>query len=365
LKASSQAQLAVKEPNEKYHRGRGAQQNPNNRFAAQERVIEHIEGVDEDGESEGRRTQYLEIFPKSIVTKVNSPDLGFNWSMNPYQGCEHGCIYCYARGSHEYYGYSAGRDFEEKVLYKKNAAQLLEATFQKKSWQPDLIVLSGNTDCYQPAERKFEITRQLLEVCLKYRHPVGIITKNSLILRDLDLITQLNELNLLRLTLSITTLDEEVRRKMEPRTASVNQRLKTLQALSEAGIKVNVNMAPIIPAINSHEIFELVKTVGEHGANTASYILVRLNGHNGDLFTDWVQQNFPDRAEKVLNLIKETHGGTLNENRWKVRMKGEGTYAEQVKTMFNLAKKKFLPQQQLPAVNTNSFVRGNQFQLEF
>lgn len=348
-----------------YHKGRGAQQNPNNRFAAQERVIEHIEGVDEDAESEERRTQYLEIFPKSIITKVNSPDLGFNWSMNPYQGCEHGCIYCYARGSHEYYGYSAGRDFEEKVLYKANAAQLLEATFQKKNWQPDLIVLSGNTDCYQPAERKFEITRKLLKVCLKYRHPVGVITKNSLILRDLDLLTQLNEMNLLRLTLSITSLDEEVRRKMEPRTASVKQRLKTLQTLSDAGIKVNVNMAPIIPAINSHEIFDLVKTVGEHGANTASYILVRLNGHNGVLFEDWVRKNFPDRADKVLNLIKETHGGKLNENRWKVRMKGEGTYAEQVRDLFSLAKSKFLSNTKLPHVNTDKFIRGDQLSLEF
>ncbi len=355
----------MNETKDKYHRGRGAQVNPHNRFAAQERVIEHIEGVDEDAESENRRTQYLEIFPKSIVTKVNSPDLGFNWSMNPYQGCEHGCIYCYARGSHEYYGYSAGRDFEEKVLYKKNAAQLLEATFQKKSWQPDLIVLSGNTDCYQPAERKFEITRQLLQTCLKYKHPVGVITKNSLVLRDLDILIQLNEMNLLRLTLSITSLDEDVRRKMEPRTASVKQRLKTLQTLSDAGIKVNVNMAPIIPAINSHEIFDLVKTVGEHGANTASYILVRLNGHNGLLFEDWVRKNFPDRADKVLNLIKETHGGTLNENRWKVRMHGVGTYAQQVKSMFEVAKNKYLPNEELPAPNIASFLHNNQLSLGF
>lgn len=348
---------------EKHHHGRGAQINPQNRFAAQEHAIEHIEGVDEDVESEQRRTQYLEIFPKSIVTKVNSPDLGFNWSMNPYQGCEHGCIYCYARGSHEYYGYSAGRDFEEKVLYKKNAPQLLEAHFNKKSWVPELIVLSGNTDCYQPAERKFEITRELLKVCLKFRNPVGIITKNSLILRDIDILKELNEHNLLRVTLSITSLNEEIRRKMEPRTASVQQRLKTLQVLSEAGIKVNVNMAPIIPAINSSEVFDLIKTVGQHGANTASYILVRLNGHNGEIFANWVHQNFPDRAEKVLNLIKETHGGTLNENRWNIRMRGEGTYAQQVRSMFHLAKSKFLPIEDLGPANTKSFIRQNQLTL--
>jgi DNA repair photolyase len=308
---------------------------------------------------------YIEIFPKTIVTKVNSPDLGFMYSMNPYQGCEHGCIYCYARGTHEYYGYSSGRDFEETVLIKKSAPQLLEETFQKKSWKPDLIVLSGNTDCYQPAEQKFEITRKLLEICLKYRHPVGIITKNSLILRDLDIVKQLQELNLLRVTLSITTLQEDLRSKMEPRTASIKQRLKTLKTLAEAGVLVNVNMAPIIPAINSHEIFELVKTVAEHGANTASYILVRLNGHNGQLFEDWVTKNFPDRADKVLNLIKSTHNGNLSETRFKLRMRGEGNYAEQVGTMFKLAKDRFLPNVKEGEVNKEIFVRHNQLSLDF
>jgi DNA repair photolyase len=285
--------------------------------------------------------------------------------MNPYQGCEHGCIYCYARGTHEYYGYSSGRDFEETVLVKKSAPQLLEETFQKKSWKPDLIVLSGNTDCYQPAEQKFEITRKLLEICLKYRHPVGIITKNSLILRDLDILKQLQELNLLRVTLSITTLNEDLRSKMEPRTASIKQRLKTLQTLADVGVLVNVNMAPIIPAINSHEVFELVKTVAEHGANTANYILVRLNGHNGQLFEDWVTKNFPDRADKVLNLIKSTHNGNLSETRFKHRMRGEGNYAEQVATMFKLAKTRFLPNVQEGKVNKEIFVRHNQLSLDF
>lgn len=355
----------MKEDKNNYHRGRGAQINPHNRFATQHNAIEHIEGIDEDVESEARRTKYIEIFPKTIVTKVNSPDLGFSWSMNPYQGCEHGCIYCYARGSHEYYGYSSGRDFEEKVLYKKNAAQLLEATFKKKSWQPDLIVLSGNTDCYQPAEQQLKITRQLLETCLKYRHPVGIITKNSLIIRDLDLLTKLNDLNLLRVTLSITTLQEDVRRKMEPRTAAVNQRLKTLETLSNNGILVNVNMAPIIPGLTSHEVFDLLKTVGEHGANSASYILVRLNGHNGELFTDWVRKNFPDRADKVLNLIRETHQGTLSENRWKVRMTGKGTYANQVRDMFSLARNRFLPNRAREPVNTALFMQSDQLSIDF
>jgi DNA repair photolyase len=350
---------------ENYHKGRGAQVNPNNRFLKQSLGHEHIEGIDEDGTAETRKTKYIEIFPKTIVTKVNSPDLGFMYSMNPYQGCEHGCIYCYARGTHEYYGYSSGRDFEETVLVKKSAPQLLEETFQKKSWKPDLIVLSGNTDCYQPAEQKFEITRKLLEICLKYRHPVGIITKNSLIMRDLDILKQLQDLNLLRVTLSITTLQEDLRSKMEPRTASIKQRLKTLKTLYEAGVLVNVNMAPIIPAINSHEIFELVKTVAEHGANTASYILVRLNGHNGQLFEDWVTKNFPDRADKVLNLIKSTHNGNLSETRFKLRMRGEGNYADQVATMFKLAKTRFLPNVQEGKVNKEIFIRHNQLSLDF
>jgi DNA repair photolyase len=289
------------------------------------------------------------------MTKNNSPDLGFNWSINPYQGCEHGCVYCYARNTHEYWGYSPGKDFERKILVKQNAAQLLDSAFRKKNWKPEMIMFSGNTDCYQPAERRFGITRQMLEIFLKFRHPIGIITKNALILRDLDILKQLNDLNLLRLTLSITSLEEETRRKMEPRTSSVGQRLKALQILTEAGIKVNVNMAPIIPGINSHEIFDLIKAVSELGAHSAMYIMVRLNGQIADIFDNWVSRAFPERADKVRNLIKEVHGGNLNESRWKIRMKGEGNIADQVRDMFQLACKTHLNNEKLQPINLSAF----------
>lgn len=202
-------------------------------------------------------------------------------------------------------------------------------------------MLSGATDCYQPAERHFGITREMLRVFLKYRHPVGLITKNSLLLRDLDLLLALNELNLLRLTLSITTLDEALRRRMEPRTSSVQQRLKALEILSKAGIEVNVNMAPVIPGLNSHEIFDLCRVISERGAKSAAYIMVRLNGPIGGIFEDWLAQHYPERSAKVLSLIRETHGGELSDSRFRLRMRGEGEYADQINRTFRLAARRY------------------------
>jgi DNA repair photolyase len=341
-------------------KGRGAQTNPHNRFfkhqyEADQDYLEYCRLEDEEPES--TRTKYINIYPKNILTKNNSPDLGFDWSINPYQGCEHGCVYCYARNTHEYWGYSAGEDFEKKILIKQNAPEILTKTFSKKSWKPEMVMFSGNTDCYQPAERKFQTTRQLLQVFLKHKHPVGLITKNSLILRDLDILTELNKLNLLRVTLSITSLSEETRRLLEPRTASVKQRLKTLEVLTNAGIAVNVNMAPIIPGINNHEVFDLIKTVGQLGANSAVYIMVRLNGQIGDIFSAWVKQALPDRADKILNQIKETHGGKLNESDWSKRMRGEGVLALQVKNMFELARKKYIQGKILEPLDYELFTR--------
>lgn len=318
--------------------------NPHNRFLAQQvhtdaEFLEYC--LREEEAPESNKTRYLEVFPKTIVNPVNSPDIGFNWSANPYQGCEHGCVYCYARPTHEYWGYSAGTDFEQVVLVKKNAAELLEATFDKKSWTPELVVLSGATDCYQPAERHFGITRDMLKVFLKYRHPVGLITKNSLILRDLDLLKDLNAMNLLRVTLSITTLDEGLRRSMEPRTASVQQRLKALEILSKAGIAVNVNMAPVIPGLNSHELFDVCRTIAERGARSAAYMMVRLNGPIGGIFEEWIAHHYPDRAGKVLSIIRETHGGELSDSRFRLRMRGEGEYAGQINRAFKLACRKY------------------------
>ncbi|MCC6282723.1 MAG: radical SAM protein, partial [Saprospiraceae bacterium] len=237
-------------------RGRGAQINPASRYEHLQRDDQPVDWalVASDWEEEDLRTEYLETHPKTILNKVESTDIPLEWSMNPYQGCEHGCIYCYARNTHPYWGFSAGLDFERKILVKRNAAALLEHELKKKNWRAVPVMFAGNTDVYQPAERKFGITRACLEVFWKYRHPVGIITKNSLVLRDLDLIQQLASENLVHVAISITTLDDDLRQFLEPRTASIAQRLRTVETLSKAGIPVFVMMAPVIPGLNDHEI---------------------------------------------------------------------------------------------------------------
>ncbi len=348
--------------NDEYIKGRGAQVNPNNKFNSLQFVREHFEGIDEE-ENPDPTTKFIEVFPKTIVNKVDSPDLGLTYSMNPYQGCEHGCTYCYARPTHEYWGYSAGLDFEKVILVKKNAAQLLEQTLQKKNWEVMPIMLSGNTDCYQPCEKKFGITRQILEVLWKYKHPVGIISKNVLLLRDLDILAPMAEEGLVHVSLSITSLSEDTRRILEPRTATVKRKLEAIEILSKHKIPVNVMMAPMIPAINDHEIFSLVKAVTERGALSAHYIVVRLNGPNGGIFTDWVKKNYPDRAEKVLNQIKETHGGTLNDSRYGTRMSGEGNFALNLKRQYKIAYNKFLKDKKFPRLRTDLFVRTNKGQM--
>lgn len=336
-------------------KGRGAQLNTPNRFfeLRHEMRDDFLEYCNKEGEeADKNRTLFLEVFPKTIVNKVESPDVGMGYSMNMYQGCEHGCVYCYARNSHEYWGYSAGLDFERRILVKKNAPALLEEQLKKKSWRAFPIVMSGNTDCYQPAEQQFKITRACLEVFLKYKHPVGIITKNALILRDLDILKELAKDNLISTNISITSLSETTRRVLEPRTATIKKRLETVKTLSENGIPVNVMLAPIIPSINSHEILPLAKTVSEHGALSIAHTVVRLNGAIGHLFTDWIKKTMPDRADKVLHQIESCHGGTLNESRYGVRMRGEGKIAEQINMMMALARKKFFADKKMPKLNT-------------
>ncbi|MFD2100344.1 PA0069 family radical SAM protein [Flagellimonas iocasae] len=335
-------------------KGRGAQQNTPNKF------LKHVYEMREDflefcrvegEEAENNKTQYIPIFPKTIVNKVDSPDVGMMYSMNPYKGCEHGCIYCYARNAHEYWGYSAGLDFERKILVKKAAPELLEAKIKHKNWKAETIVLSGNTDCYLPAEQKFEITRKCLEVFLKYRHPVGIITKNSLILRDLDILKELNAHQLVGVNISITSLSEKTRRKLEPRTASLQKRLQAIQVLSENNIPVNAMLAPMIPGINSHELLNLAKTVSEHGALSFGFTVVRLNGAIGQIFTDWIKKAMPERAEKVLHLIQDCHGGTINDSRFGVRSRGEGKIASQIHDMAKLAKQLYFKDKKFPSLN--------------
>lgn len=338
-------------------RGRGASHNPQNRFEQQEREVlgEYLDYLDAENEHPTHPTQVIKTHPKTIINKVVSPDVPMEWSMNPYQGCEHGCAYCYARPTHEYWGYSAGLDFERKILVKENAAELLEQRLLSRAWKPSPIVLSGNTDCYQPMERQFQITRQCLQVFQKYQHPVGIITKNALVLRDLDILKRLQQKNLVKVVISLTTLNETLRRQLEPRTASVKRRLETIALLSNEGIPVHVNFAPIIPGLNSHEVFDLAKAAKQAGAYNASYILVRLNGPVQEVFESWLVHHYPDRAEKVLSLIKASRGGQLGDSQFGRRMKGEGTMAAALSSQFKLAVSKYFGTVQRHKLSTQHF----------
>lgn len=341
---------------EDYIKGRGAQQNTPNTF------FQHVYETRDDflefcriegEEADNNRTQYIPIFPKTIVNKVTSPDVGMLYSMNPYQGCEHGCVYCYARNTHEFWGYSAGLDFERRILIKKEAPDLLEAKLKSKRWKACPIVLSGNTDCYQPAEHKFKITRACLEVFLKYRHPVGIITKNALILRDLDILKELTKQQLVGVNVSITSLSEKTRRILEPRTTTIKKRLETIRVLSENGIPVNAMLAPIIPGINSHEIMNLAKAVSDNGALSFAFTVVRLNGAIGQIFTDWIHKTLPDRAEKVLHQIEACHNGKLNDSRFGIRSRGEGKIAQQIHDLVRLARHMYFKDKVFPKLNTD------------
>ena len=339
-------------------KGRGAQRNIPNRFLefSHETRDDFLEFCHTTGEeADPNKTQYLEIFPKTIVNTVKSPDVGMRYSINPYQGCEHGCTYCYARNTHEYWGYSAGLDFERKILIKKNAPQLLEEKLKSKSWNAYPISLSGNTDCYQPAEKKFGITRELLKCFLKYKHPVGIVTKNALILRDLDVLKALAKDNLIVVYLSVTSLDEKTRSIVEPRTTTIKKRLETIKTLAENNIPVGAMMAPVIPAINSHEVLPLSKKVSEIGALSIGFTIIRLSGTFGQVFTDWIKKTMPDKADKVLNQIAACHGGHLNDNRYGKRMRGEGKMAEQLHTLFRLAKQKYFKDKKQPQLNTSLY----------
>lgn len=319
--------------------GRGAQLNPTNRFFKQERVQQHWEVIDEPLLLNDK-TEYTEIFPKTIINKVDSPDL-MNFSLNPYQGCEHGCVYCYARNTHEYWGYSAGLDFERKIMVKKNAPELLENELSNARHRAEPMMFSGNTDCYQPIERKLGLTRKMLEVLLKYRHPAAMITKNSLICRDVDILAEMAKKNLVCVMMSIAGTDEKLREKMEPRTSTYKNRFETLKILSEAGIRTGVLFGPVIPGLNSHEIPEVLERAAENGARSAGYTMVRLNGQVGEIFRDWIRKSYPDKAEKVLHHIEHAHGGKLNDSRYGVRMKGEGPMADSIAKLFRLTAERY------------------------
>ena len=323
-----------------YKKGRGAQYNTKNKFLKNETSREHVEAID-DWVEPNVQTQYIEVFPKSIVNKVDSPDVGMWYSMNPYQGCEHGCIYCYARNSFEYWGYSAGLDFESKILVKKEAPKLLRKFLMNPRWECVPISISGNTDCYQPAERNFRLTRQLLEVCNEFNQPVGMITKNAGILRDKDLLQEMARKQLVSVLVSVTSFNEDLRRAMEPRTTTGTQRIRTIEELSKLGVPMGVMLGPMIPGLNEHEMPAIIKAASEAGARFSAYTFIRLNGAIKFLFHDWLYKNFPDRADKVWHMIEGSHAGKVNDSRWGVRMRGEGGIAKMVNDQYHTYTKKY------------------------
>ena len=338
-------------------KGQGAQRNVHNKF-------ERYSYEPEDWELEKSKTQIIEVHPKTIVNLVKSPDLPMEYSLNPYQGCEHGCTYCYARPTHEFWGFSAGIDFERKILAKKNAPELLEKFFKKRNYVPKTIMLSGNTDCYQPAERELEITRKILEVCLAYRHPVAILSKNALVLRDLDLFIKMNELNLISVALSIPTMNENLRRKMEPRTSSSMKKLEALKILKENNIPTGAMIAPIIPGLNSDETLKIIQIVSETGTDWFGYTLIRLNDAVEPVFAKWLEMNFPDRKDKVISLIKQMRGGKLGEKRYFERYKGEGNIAEMIHKTIEIGRNKYFKDRKMAELSTEHFTGSKTQQLK-
>ena len=350
------------ESTHKFLKGRGAQINPANPYLKQELDNSAQDGIDEPLHMRSE-TEILFEHGKKIINKVPSPDIPLDYSINPYQGCEHGCIYCYARNTHHYWGYSAGLDFERKILVKENAADLLAAEFQKKSWKPAAIMFSGNTDCYQPLERKLGITRKCLEVFKLFKNPVGIITKNHLVLRDLDILKELAREDLVHVFVSITTVNPDLRVAMEPRTSAVPKRWKVIETLASRGIPVGVMIGPIIPGLNNHELAEIIETAAIKGASSIGYTMVRLNGAVGKIFENWIQTHFPDRAEKVLNQIKSMHGGNLNDSEFGRRMRGEGKMADSISQLYHLMKAKYFSDRSFPPYNLTAFRRPGDNQL--
>ena len=315
------------------HRGRGAAHNPANRFTRIDVDVDPAEVTDEDLK---RPTVYLDDTSRSVISTNQSPDIGFAASVNPYRGCESGCSYCYARPSHEFFGLSAGLDFERIIFVKRRAPELLEAALEKKSWRPQVLALSGVTDPYQVVESRLEITRGVLEVLARYRNPVSVITKRATSTRDLDLFRRLHAFGGVFVTISVTSLDVEVQRAMEPRASTPDARLAAIRKLADAGIPVGVNVAPVVPGLTDHEVPAILEAAADAGAVRASMVMLRLPGAVQDVFTEWLTRAFPLRAERVLARIREMRGGALNDPRFGHRMRGHGPYAEQIRTLFEL-----------------------------
>jgi DNA repair photolyase len=341
-------------------RGRGAGLNPGNRF---EDVRLHVLGehldevIAENPEGIQAVTRVYRDATRTIVNPVDSPDIGFKWTINPYRGCEHGCIYCYARPSHELLGLSSGLDFETKIYAKQDAARLLREALSRPSWKAETIVMSGITDPYQPVEAKLRITRSIVEVLAECRQPVGFITKNKLILRDLDLLQELNRHGAVSAAVSITTLNHDLAMKMEPRASSPKSRLETVRQLAEAGIPVRVMMAPIAPGINDHEIAAVLRAAADAGAWNAAFVMLRLPHQIKALYLDWLDRLQPGKAAKAESLIRQARGGRLYDASWFTRGRGQGPRAEQISQAFKLFKRRCNLTREVPELSAASFRR--------
>ena len=314
-------------------KGRGAPENPAGRFER----IEFLPADDDPDVPRAPATVYYRDDSKRIISRNDSPDVPFGASVNPYRGCEHGCVYCYARPTHEYLGLSAGLDFETKILVKENAAELLRAELSSPRWVPEPVAMSGVTDCYQPAERRFGITRKCLEVFLEFRNPVGVVTKSGLVARDADVLSELAKIGCAGVIVSVTTLDGELARRMEPRAAQPRRRLEAVEALASAGIPVTVLVAPVVPGLTDHEIPAILKEASERGAVDAGYVMLRLPHGLGDIFFEWLERNYPRRKGKVLGRIESVRGGKRNSARYGERMRGSGAFAEQIERLFRVS----------------------------
>lgn len=312
--------------------GRGAAANPKNRF---ERI--EAEPAEPDPDEPRPDTVYLRDHSRSIIAANSSPDIGFDASINPYRGCSHGCVYCFARPTHEYLGMSAGLDFETKVLVKEEAPALLRKQLSSLRWEPKVLSMSGVTDCYQPVEKKLRVTRGCLEVLAEFRNPVAVVTKNHLVTRDIDLLSDLARHAAAVVAVSLTTLDDDLRRVMEPRTSRPARRLAAIEKLAEAGIPVGVMTAPVIPGLTDHELPNLLSAAADAGATFAAYVPVRLPHAVAPLFEDWLSRHFPDRKAKVLNRIRSMRGGRLNDPEFGSRMRGEGVFAEHIARLFDVS----------------------------
>ena len=341
-------------------KSRGATANPPNRFDLIE--IEPDPDIDPT-ELPQPKTQIFKDTSKSLISYNTSPDIPFEASINPYRGCEHGCVYCYARPTHEYFGLSAGLDFETKIFVKESAPELLRRELSSPKWRPQVIALSGNTDSYQPLEKSLKLTRRCLQVLAEFRNPASLITKNRLITRDLDCLTELADHEAVSAYISITSLDPKLCAAMEPRTSRPEGRLKAIQTLAEAGIPVGVLVAPVIPGLTDEEIPAILERAAEHGAQFAGYIALRLPHAVKELFERWLHDHFPEKLGKVLNRVRDMRGGDLNDPEFGKRMRGEGRYAEQIGDMFDIARRRNGLKPGGPDLSTEAFVKTHGEQL--